>query len=77
VRCLSCDCNLSDFESTRKSSITGDFLDVCSRCLGSILDDVSTVENWNLYDERVDDFTSLPAGEEATNVVGTTDDDSE
>jgi len=33
MRCYSCDCELSDYESTLKSSNTGQYLDLCSHCL--------------------------------------------
>ena len=32
MRCRACDCLLSDFESTRKDPITGEYEDLCSRC---------------------------------------------
>ena len=32
MRCKACDCELSDFESTRKSSNTGEYLDLCNGC---------------------------------------------
>lgn len=40
MRCRSCDVNLNDFESTRKSAITGDYYDLCSNCFDSIKDQV-------------------------------------
>lgn len=30
---MACDCILNDFEATRKSDITEEFLDLCNRCL--------------------------------------------
>ena len=32
MRCLSCDVALNDFESTRKSEKTGQYVDLCNRC---------------------------------------------
>ena len=32
MRCLSCNCNLSDFESTRKSEVTRQYIDLCNKC---------------------------------------------
>ena len=32
MRCQACDCELSDFESTRKSLETGEYLDLCNKC---------------------------------------------
>jgi len=33
MRCRACDCELTDIESTRKDSTTGEFLDLCGGCL--------------------------------------------
>ena len=32
MHCTICDALLSDFESTRKNAITGEYLDMCSSC---------------------------------------------
>ena len=34
MRCLSCNSNLTDQESTRKSRDTAEYLDTCNDCLG-------------------------------------------
>ncbi len=34
MRCIACDCNLNDFESTRKFA-SGGFIDLCNRCFYS------------------------------------------
>lgn len=44
IRCLSCDKNLNDAESTRKSLITGEYLDLCNSCLSEI--DIQYVEGF-------------------------------
>ena len=44
MRCLSCNSNLSDFESTRKSKITGDYIDLCSDCYSTIADTLLEIE---------------------------------
>ena len=36
MRCICCDKNLNDYESTRKHAITGDYLDTCNSCLAEI-----------------------------------------
>jgi hypothetical protein len=36
MRCCCCDRNLSDFESTLRHAITGEFLDTCNRCLAGL-----------------------------------------
>lgn len=33
TRCVCCNKNLSDFEATRRSASTGEFLDMCNNCL--------------------------------------------
>lgn len=42
MRCTCCDRLLNDFESTRKSKVTGDYLDMCNKCYGSIQEDLAT-----------------------------------
>ena len=32
MRCVCCNANLNDYESTRKSKVSGDYLDMCNRC---------------------------------------------
>jgi hypothetical protein len=34
MRCLSCNCSLNDFESTRKY-LNGEYIDLCNRCFNS------------------------------------------
>ena len=36
MRCISCDCNLSDRESTRQHLVTGEYLDLCDDCLSDV-----------------------------------------
>lgn len=45
MRCCSCNVALSDFESTRKTVSTGEFLDMCNRCYADIANDVPTIVN--------------------------------
>jgi hypothetical protein len=52
MRCLACDANLTDFEATRKSSITGQYIDLCNGCFSTIKDQVYTIERPDLeHDE--------------------------
>ena len=32
MRCLVCNANLNDFESTRKHAVTGEYIDECNKC---------------------------------------------
>lgn len=56
MRCLSCDTALNAFEATRKSEKTGEYLDLCNRCLSTT--DIDTPdERYDLegVDERFRD----------------------
>ena len=50
MRCYCCDKALSDFESTRKSVTTGEYLDMCNKCYSTIKDDLLSEERYDLYD---------------------------
>jgi len=47
MRCLACNKELSDFEATRKSTETGEYIDLCNTCF-------STIKNVVLPEERED-----------------------
>lgn len=36
MRCIACNKILSDYETTRKHAITGEYLDLCNECFSSI-----------------------------------------
>ncbi len=42
MRCLSCDCNLNDYESTRKYT-NGTFIDLCNGCYRHVRDSLYNV----------------------------------
>ena len=48
MRCLSCNEILTDFESTRKSVSTNQYIDMCNRCYFTISDDVAALERADL-----------------------------
>lgn len=54
MRCLSCDKNLTDFEATRKSAFTGEYIDLCNHCFSSVSEDLHTIERADLAHE--DDY---------------------
>lgn len=54
MRCYCCNAGLSDFEATRRSAVTGGFLDVCNECFHYIKDDVCAVERVDLRHEEDD-----------------------
>jgi hypothetical protein len=62
MRCYCCDKILSDFESTRKSIITGDYLDMCNKCYSTIKDELHAEERYDLFDgdeEELEDESFL------------------
>lgn len=67
MRCYCCNRALSDYEATRRSVTTGNFLDMCNKCYGSISGEVLAIERPDLkhedeeeplYDEDSNYFTS-------------------
>jgi hypothetical protein len=42
---------LSDYEATRKSVLTGNFLDMCNKCYGSVSGDILALERTDLRHE--------------------------
>jgi hypothetical protein len=51
MRCVACNKNLSDFESTRKSAETGEYLDMCNDCFFYTEDDIATIDRDDLRSE--------------------------
>ena len=45
MRCVCCNKMLTDFESSRKSVTSGEYLDMCTDCYKHIKEDVYTIEN--------------------------------
>lgn len=58
MRCIACDKNLNDFESTRKD-LRGEYLDMCNECYSYIKEEVLSVERDDLSvtEEVSDDAT--------------------
>ena len=52
MRCLSCNKILSDFEATRKSANTGEYLDLCNSCFSDIQYDVDAVVREDLREDE-------------------------
>lgn len=63
MRCSCCNRNLSDYESTRKSKSTGDYLDMCNKCFGTVSDDFDTIVNPDMseLDEEDDSYQEIKA----------------
>lgn len=55
MRCVCCDRLLNDFESTRKSKTTGDYLDMCNGCVASVQDQLETIDRTDLQENDVPD----------------------
>jgi hypothetical protein len=64
---VACDKLLSDFEASRRSAYTGDFLDLCNACIYHISDVVETEDNFILYNPDVDDLDTPVGTVEPTN----------
>jgi hypothetical protein len=43
---------MSDFESTRKSAVTNQYIDLCNHCYYSISEDVASLERTDLEHEE-------------------------
>jgi len=58
MRCKACNVELNDFESTRKSSVTNEFLDLCNTCYRAVSNDVQAIERYDLMDveDEVDSY---------------------
>jgi len=53
MRCLACNKALSEFESTRKSPETGEFIDLCNYCYSTIQNEAPMQEREDLRDEEI------------------------
>ena len=56
MRCLACDRNLTDFESTRKHTDTSEYLDLCNKCYNEIQADVEIITEERLDLTHEDDI---------------------
>jgi hypothetical protein len=54
MRCYCCNKALTDFEATRKSTTTDEYLDMCNKCYGTVKSDMPSMERADLAHE--DDF---------------------
>jgi hypothetical protein len=59
MRCQACNKALNDFESTRKSITTGEYVDLCNHCFHDVENDIETVVREDLRDECDDDVLEL------------------
>ena len=54
MRCLSCNCVLTDYEATRKSAHTNMYIDLCNSCFSDVQYDMDTIERPDLEHEDAD-----------------------
>jgi hypothetical protein len=57
MRCVCCDKALNDFEATRRSTVTNEFLDMCNKCYLTIARVVPSLEREDLLtnEERTEE----------------------
>lgn len=63
MKCVCCDRNLNDYESTRRHALTNEFLDLCNRCMKD-MPNIPTKDRPDLvkeadFDDDVDDLDTL------------------
>ena len=51
MRCLACNKNLNDFESTRKNLVTGEYIDLCNTCFRDVASEMYVDERADLDNE--------------------------
>ena len=66
MRCICCNKQLNDFESTRRHAITREFLDMCNSCHASVVStarlptiDRKDLQNESLIEEELDNDDKL------------------
>lgn len=59
MRCRSCDEALTDYETTRKSLFTGEYINFCNDCFSSIKGDCLAFGNPTLMSEEDDCYNAL------------------
>jgi len=58
MRCISCNEVLSDYEASRRSVRTHQYIDLCNDCFRYVRDDIAAVGNVRLINEGDDDIVS-------------------
>lgn len=60
MRCVACDCELNDYESTRKD-LHGDYIDMCNHCYSTIKDDILSIDREDLLvqEEIISEFSEV------------------
>ena len=68
MRCIACNRGLSDYEATRKHSITNEFIDMCNECYFEIEETIASIEREDLM--HPDDEPELHTGPVCTEFNG-------
>ena len=55
MRCTCCDRLLNDYESTRKSRTTGEYLDMCNKCFAMVEDSIETIDRTDFSEGDIPD----------------------
>ena len=58
MRCLSCNEALSDYEASRRSVRTHQYIDLCNGCFRYVRDEIAAVGNVRLITDGDDDIVS-------------------
>lgn len=53
MRCVACNCRLTEQEATRKMVNTGEYPDLCNHCFSTISDQVAYVEGTGASDKEL------------------------
>lgn len=51
MRCLSCNEILTDYEATRRSANTEEYVDLCNLCFRDVKDDLKTIDRTDLVSD--------------------------
>jgi hypothetical protein len=65
TRCVACNKNLNDFESTRKNADTGEYLDLCNSCFQDVATDMYVIERSDLEATELEEWD-----EERLDIIG-------
>ena len=52
MRCLACNKALNDYEATRKSATTGEYVDLCNHCFHNVDQEVNAISRPDLENEE-------------------------
>lgn len=68
MRCLCCNAILTPYESSFKSSMSGEYVDMCTKCFNFVRDDIDVIVNRELEHEDGTDVANYIDDEDSTYV---------